>query len=88
MSLSPSGPHRDEITTCSRCGAEIMFLQSINRKTGQRGRMPVNVVVVGTAARAGGRYRGPNHGEVSYVHGEHQSHFATCPGADQFRKPR
>lgn len=27
-------------------------------------------------------------GDTDYEHGRHVSHFATCPAADQHRKPR
>ena len=79
MTLTPSGPTRDEITVCKRCRAEIMFLRT---RLGRQ--MPVNVTVVGN----GESFRAPNHGEIHYCPGEHQSHFATCVAAAEFRRPR
>lgn len=77
MTLSPSGPRRDEITTCRKCHAEIMFL-----RTAKRADMPVNVVVTKRP------YRNPNSGETTYVRGEHEPHWGTCTAASAFRKPR
>lgn len=78
--LARSGPRTDETTTCGKCHARIMFLQSMNQKTLKRSRMPVNVVPTS------GAYRGPYSGEIDYVHGQHQSHFATCSNASEFRR--
>jgi hypothetical protein len=82
MTTTRGAPRLDEITRCRKCAVEIMFLQSVNRSTGKLGRMPVNVRPTHQ------RYRAPHTGEVSYVHGEHEPHWATCPDADSFRVGR
>jgi hypothetical protein len=82
MSLSHSGPLARDVTTCRKCGASIVFLQSMNQRTRKRGRMPVNILPTKSD------YRGPNAGEIDYVAGEHQSHFATCPDAEYFKGGR
>jgi len=82
VTLSPAGPRANETTVCRKCGASIVFLQSFNTRTRTRSRMPVNVVPTKRD------YRGPNAGEVSYVHGQHQPHWATCPESDRFRSER
>lgn len=69
-----AGPRADEITTCKTCGTEIMFLKT---KSGKQ--MPVNVMPTSP------KLRGPNSGETAFVFGEHQSHFATCSQADDWR---
>lgn len=80
--MTRSGPHPKDVSRCRSCGAEIVFLRSFNRKTKQHGRMPVNVV----PTRA--EFRGPDAGETDFKHGEHQSHFSTCPKAERFRGKR
>ena len=79
---------------CRACGAEIGFIKTVAGKT-----MPVNPEEVAYEQKAGGSLKivTPN-GEVlsaerpadpqkatgiGYI-----SHFATCPEADKFRKPR
>lgn len=79
---------------CRACGAEIGFIKTVAGKT-----IPVNPEEVTYEQKAGGSLKivTPN-GEVlsaerpadlqkatgiGYI-----SHFATCPQADKFRKPR
>lgn len=83
-----------KISQCRACGAEIMFIKSVAGKT-----IPVNVEQITYQQKAGGSMKvvTPN-GEV--ISGEltvdpqkatgigYISHFATCPEADKFRKPR
>lgn len=69
-----AGPSPAEITSCRSCGADIVFL-----KTRAGKRMPVNV----TPTKP--EFRGPNHGEIEYVHGEHEPHWGTCDDAERFR---
>ena len=81
-------------STCRGCGAEIGFIKTVAGKT-----IPVNPEEVAYEQKAGGSLKivTPN-GEVlsaewpadpqkatgiGYI-----SHFATCPQADKFRKPR
>ena len=75
--MSGAGPNPADVVKCSACGADIVFVRT---KSGKR--MPVNVMPTDK------RFRGPNAGELDYVHGEHQSHFATCVEADRFRRDR
>lgn len=79
MALSPAGPLPKDIVPCRKCGAEMVFLQSINKKTGKRGRMPVNVRVTTP------KYRPPNAGEIDFVYGQHEPHWGTCPEAEYFK---
>jgi hypothetical protein len=80
--MSGAGPGPKDLATCRACGEAIVFLQTLNAKTGKRGRMPVNVLPTDK------KFRGPNAGEIDYLHGIHQSHFATCPEAGRFRSDR
>lgn len=84
-------------TQCRACGAEIGFIKTKNGKT-----MPVDAIPLwvredpsgvpyvfadGSVSRAVAMEdQGPTQPEgvtVAYI-----SHFATCPEADKFRKPR
>ena len=82
------------ITSCRACGADIVFIKSFAGKT-----IPCNAEPISYVEKAGGDLKivTPN-GEVisgsipdnpqkatgiGYI-----SHFATCPEADKFRKPR
>ena len=81
-------------TTCRACGAPIGFIKTVAGKT-----IPVDPEEVAYWQRTGGSKKivTPN-GEVvsAELEGDPQtatgigyiSHFATCPCADQFRKPR
>lgn len=69
-----AGPLPADIRRCQSCSAEIVFVRTRNGK-----RMPVNVLPTDP------KFRGPNAGELDYVHGEHQSHFATCDDPQRFR---
>lgn len=80
--------------TCRACGAPIRFIKTVGGKT-----IPVNPEEVPYWQQAGGASKivTPNGEVVSAVlEGDQQkatgigyiSHFATCPCADQFRKPR
>ena len=83
-----------KISQCRACGAEIMFIKSVAGKT-----IPVNAEQITYQQKAGGSLKvvTPN-GEVisGELAGDPQkatgigfiSHFATCPEADKFRKPR
>lgn len=83
-----------KISQCRACGAEIMFIKSVAGKT-----IPVNAEQIAYQQKAGGSLKvvTPN-GEVisGELAGDPQkatgigyiSHFATCPEADKFRKPR
>lgn len=83
-----------KISQCRACGAEIMFIKSLAGKT-----IPVNAEQITYQQKAGGSLKvvTPN-GEVisGELAGDPQkatgigfiSHFATCPEADKFRKPR
>ena len=80
---------------CRGCGAEIGFIKTVAGKT-----MPVNAKAVRFAKDGGKEVFVLENGTV--VHGTsltdsqaapkemtgYTSHFATCPAADSFRKPR
>lgn len=80
--MNRAGPRADEVTTCKKCGASIMFLQSFNKKLGTRSRMPVNVLPTDK------RFRAPYSGDVAYLHNEHQNHWSTCSDPGAFRGRR
>lgn len=78
---------------CRACGAEIMFIKTIAGKT-----MPVDakslyfvpdasgtpyVLIDGTVGRGLAASQDEPGAKIGYI-----SHFATCPEADKFRKPR
>lgn len=69
-----AGPLPKDIAHCRSCEAAVVFVRTAAGKL-----MPVNVNPTDA------RYRGPNAGELAYVHGAHQSHFATCPAAQKHR---
>lgn len=82
-------------TKCRSCGAEIGFIKTVAGRT-----MPVDAKSVRFAKGSGKEVFVLLNGEV--VHGTslqegqadpeemigYTSHFATCPAADRFRKPR
>ena len=81
-------------TTCRACGKKIMFLKTHNGKT-----VPVDAESVYFVPDIRGKnlYVLPDGGTLRGVepmegdqdkHIGYISHFATCPNADQFRKPR
>lgn len=72
--IAGAGPRPQDIVHCRSCGAAIVFVRT---KTGNR--MPVNVLPVSKSLR------GPNHGELIFIYGEHESHFATCDDPARFR---
>ena len=72
--MSGAGPLPKDVVPCRACGADMVFLRT---KKGTQ--MPVNVIPTQS------KYRGPNAGEASFVYGQHQPHWATCPEADSFR---
>lgn len=72
--MTGAGPDPKSVTQCRSCGADIVFLRT---ETGKR--MPVNVLPTAQP------FRGPNAGELYYKRNAHQSHFATCPAASEFR---
>lgn len=82
MALSNAGPLAKDIVLCRKCGEPIVFLQSINAKKGTRSRMPVNLKPTTP------KLRPPDAGEVTFIFGQHQSHFATCASAEYFWRQR
>jgi hypothetical protein len=75
--MTGAGPWPQDVMQCRTCKADIVWLRT---KAGKS--MPVNVQP--TAAP----FRGPTAGETAYKHGEHQSHFVTCPQRDEHRRSR
>lgn len=73
-----AGPLAKDIAHCRSCDASIVFL-----RTSKGSLMPVNVMLSPKGRSEG--LRAPNAGELKYVHGEHESHFATCPKAAKHR---
>ena len=85
------------MTKCSSCGAEILWVRTVSGK-----KMPLDVEPVWIRQQTGGHTYVREDG--SFIFGEimgdadddpdanaieaHTSHFATCPNADQHRKPR
>ena len=68
------------MTNCKKCGREILFL-----KTTAGARIPVNADSVSVNQQSGiiagfDVYFDPKEG--------HRTHFADCPFANKFRKPR
>jgi hypothetical protein len=68
---SPTSP-------CRACKAEIGWVVTAKGK-----RMPVDAVSLTAADR---EVLGRVGDSLPYRHGEHVSHFGTCPNAKQFRK--
>ena len=73
--MNPGGPRPQDIAHCRACGADMVYLRTKNGA-----RMPVNVMPTDAS------FRGPNAGELVYIHREYQSHFITCPEAGRFRQ--
>lgn len=62
-------------SNCRSCGAVIVFLKT------RRGKFnPVNLEPTEDS------FRPPHADETDFVYGEHQSHFQTCPSAEDHRK--
>lgn len=78
-----------ETRPCSKCGAMIHILRTVNDRRSPVDAVPVLVklvdVVEGTNLlyNAAGRNMRLDVGEVGFI-----SHFATCPHADDFRKKK
>lgn len=81
-------------TQCRNCGAEIGFIKTIAGKTmpvdtasrrfyRQEGGPELFVLVDGSTARGRSVEADIDGTEIGFI-----SHFATCPNADDFRKPR
>lgn len=67
----------DMKSTCRSCGAEIMWIKTKADKN-----MPVNMTPTNLERRA------PKYTETVFDPERHESHFATCPKADQHRRSR
>ncbi len=80
--MTRAGPNPKDVTPCKACGKPIVFLQSVNKSTGKLSRMPVNVTPIDK------KFRGPWANEVSYIYGQHESHWGTCSEPDRFRSNR
>jgi len=68
-----------QIQNCKKCNKEIIFL-----KTKKGSFMPVDADSLSDSDLIGISVNEP----VEYRHGEHISHFATCPNATDFRSKK
>ena len=79
----PGGPSRHfwvdeieggrELPQCSKCGREIMWIETEQRADKPAARAPVDLPILSVITEEGKTVRG------------RQSHFATCPNAAEFR---
>lgn len=67
------------VKQCSKCGADIMWL-SLVRKDGKVGAHPIDAAPVGKRIVRFGR-----EGAKAKIVDTYESHFSTCPNADDFR---
>ena len=82
--LRPGGRvrvHQNPTTRCSKCDAKIAFTVTSSGKWMPVDADSLNDEDVELLGRVGGE-------KVEYRHGDHMSHFATCPEADSFRKKK
>jgi len=70
-----------KIVNCRSCRARIFFIRTPRGKSHPVDADPVRIWKQGPADLVG------DPGDWTQVEG-HTSHFATCPDADRFRKPR
>lgn len=69
----------NNLTYCSACDAAIAFLKTKSGKP-----MPVDIETVNEQEKQ----KLVNGEDVPFEFGRHISHFATCPEAKKFRKPK
>ena len=72
--IGRAGPYPKDVKPCRGCDADIVWMKTKKSKW-----MCVNVVPTKS------EFRGPRAGEMKYVHGEHEPHWATCKDPKQFR---
>jgi hypothetical protein len=68
-----------KIIKCRRCPANIVFL-----KTAKGHQIPIDI----DSLTVEDKRNLDAHQEVEFRHGDHVSHFASCPAAASFRKPK